>query len=50
MGAARPMRSREPLASLRAERFSKGPNLTQPVLMGVPLAALVAGTEMTTHR
>jgi hypothetical protein len=30
--------------------FSKGPNLTQPVLMGVPLAALVAGTEMTTHR
>jgi hypothetical protein len=30
--------------------FFKGPNLTQPVLMGVPLAALVAGTEMTTHR
>src|SRR5664280_2902461 len=26
--------------------FFKGPNLTQPVLMGVPLAALVAGTEM----
>ena len=30
--------------------FSKGPNLTQPVLMGVPLAALVASTDMTTHR
>jgi hypothetical protein len=30
--------------------FYKDASLTQPVLMGVPLAALVAGTEMTTHR
>jgi hypothetical protein len=30
--------------------FYKDAAFTQPVLMGVPLAALVAGTEMITHR